>query len=118
MARQVLPINQMVANVFLDVEGLPLVPVPADGCIVAAGINENTMLVVTQTDAAVHDITIKSIYGSDDDYVVEIGATTGAQNLLFETQDYEITSGDDIGKVYVDFETGFVGTIYALGTLK
>jgi len=118
MARQVLPINQMVANDFLNTAALPLVPVVADGCIVDAGLSEQLMLVVTQTSGAPKNVTIKSIYGTASDKVFQLAATTGRASILLEGMRWENITGADKGKIYIDFETGFVGTIFALGTLK
>jgi hypothetical protein len=118
MPRQVLPVTQSVINTFLNIEALPLVPVPADGCIVDAGISEHVMLVVTQTDAAAHEIYILAQDGLTKALKYDVGANTGAASLLFDTVNYEIMSGTDKGKIYIDFEVGFVGTICAVGTLK
>jgi hypothetical protein len=118
MARQVLPVTQMVKNAFLNIEALPLVPVDTDGCVVDAGISEHVMLVVTQTDGAPHEIYILEKDGTTKGLTYDVGATTGVANILFDTDQFEILSGTDRGKVYLDFETGFVGTIFALGTLK
>jgi hypothetical protein len=118
MARQVLPVAVTVKNVWLDVAALPLVPVPADGCIVDAGVSEHVMLIATQTNGAAHTLTVKSQYGTADDLIVTMGATTGFELILLETMKYEILSGTDRGKIYVDFETGYVGKIFAVATLK
>jgi hypothetical protein len=118
MARQVLPVNQLVANTFKDCILLPLIPVVADGCIVDAGVSENLILVVKQTNAVKHKLTVKSIYGAADDLIVDLVATVGYSMVALESMRYEITSGADIGKIYLDFEAGFVGTIFAVGTLK
>jgi hypothetical protein len=88
------------------------------GVYIEAGISEHIMLKVTQTNGTAHDIIIRSIYGADDDLTQELGATTGDSVIMFETMRYEWQEGVDKGKINIDFETGFVGTILAIKTLK
>lgn len=121
MARTVLTPVVLVKNVWLNIAAAPVTvdaALVAAGLVLDAGISEHVMIHVTQTDAAAHDIIIRSIYGTDDDLVEEIALTSGRQVIQFETMKYELQAGTDIGKIYIDFETGFVGTIFAMATLK
>lgn len=121
MARLLVDAITVPRGTFLDIEGQRTTVdagVVTSGAEILAGLSERVMILITQTDGTAHDIIIKSIYGNGDDLTEEIGATTGEQLLMFETMKYEIVEDADKGKIYIDFETGFVGEILVLATPK
>lgn len=121
MARLAVSAIDVTRNAWTDIEGTRTTVdagVVTSGVEILAGISERVMIVITQTDASAHEIYIRSIYGTDDDLTLDVGATTGEQIIMFETMRYEIQEGTDKGKIYIDFETGFVGEILVLNTPK
>ena len=121
MARTSISAIKVPRNEWLDIEGQRTTidaTLVTNGVIIDAGLSERVMCIVTNTAGSALDITISSIYGTDDDLVQEIGATTGEQLIMFETMRYEWQSGADIGKIYIDFETGFTGEIVFFATPK
>lgn len=121
MARLLIEPVEIVEGVWKSLTALPTAITATEvtsGVYIDAGLSERLMLKVTQTDVTAHDITIRSIYGTDADYVKEIPLTVGDEILMFETMRFEWQSGVDKGHINIDFETGFVGTLMVINTLK
>ena len=121
MARLLIAPETLVQGVWFSLIAQPIAITSTEvtsGVYIDAGLSERLLIKVTQTNATAHDIIIRSIYGADDDFTQEIGATTGDSVLMIETMRYEWQAGVDKGNINIDFETGFVGTIMVLKTLK
>jgi hypothetical protein len=122
MARLLIAPVVLVKNVWHTLTSLPTAITSTEvtsGVYIDAGLSERLMLKVTQTNGTAHDIIIRSIYGTADDYTTEIPATVGDQIIMFETARFEVqTAGATIGQILIDFETGFVGTLMVIKTLK
>lgn len=121
MARDLVNSIAVPRGAWLDIEGQRTTvdaTFVTNGGEILAGLSERVMILITQTDGTAHDIIIRSIYGTADDLVQEIALTTGEQIIMFETMKYEQIEGADVGKIFIDFETGFVGEILVLATPK
>jgi len=96
----------------------------SNGAVVTEGLDGRLLIYVKQTDATARAITIQSApeYGDQFDLVKSI-AQNGEWVTTIENAKYvrgfgEESASTDNGKLYIDFATGFTGTItiYALNS--
>lgn len=82
-----------------------------NGVVFDAGLDSKVLVKVVQSTADTLLLTVQSQSGvAAEDFTVDM-AQDAEVMFVFETENFEIMSGDDRGKVYIDFETSFTGTI-------
>jgi hypothetical protein len=82
-----------------------------NGVVFDAGVDSKVLVKVVQTAADTLLLTVQSQSGvAAEDFTVDM-AQNAEVMFVFETENFEIMSGTDRGKVYIDFETSFTGTI-------
>lgn len=82
-----------------------------NGVVFDAGLDSKVLVKVVQSTADTLLLTVQSASGvTAEDFTVDM-AQDAEVMFVFETENFEIMSGTDIGKVYIDFEATFTGTI-------